>query len=141
MKIQVEVNINSDIDKVCKAWITPDDINKWNAASEDWHNPKSRIELKPGGTFSFRMESKDGSMGFDFEGTYTKVIDKNLIEYIMADGREVSVQFIQVNNSVKVIETFDAETINDAELQRHGWQCILNNFKRHVESIYGGITG
>ncbi len=116
------------------------DINKWNAASEDWHNSKSRIELKPGGTFSFRMESKDGSMGFDFEGTFTQVADKNLIEYVMADGREVVVEFIRLDNSVKVIETFDAETINDPELQRHGWQCILNNFKRHVESIYGGIT-
>lgn len=134
MKIKVETDINSDIDKVWSAWITPDDINRWNAASEEWHNPKSSIDLKPGGTFSYRMEAKDGSMGFDFEGTFTKVVDKNLIEYLMADGREVSVEFIRLDNSVKVIETFDSETINDPELQRHGWQSILNNFKQHVES-------
>lgn len=133
MKIKVETIINSDIDQVWKAWNTPDDINCWNAASDDWHNPKSRLDLKPGGTFSYRMEARDGSMGFDFEGTYSKIIEKNLIEYYMADGREVSVQFIQLEGSVKVVEEFDAETENDPELQRQGWQSILDNFKRHVE--------
>ncbi len=133
MKIKVETIINSDIDQVWRAWNTPDDINRWNAASDDWHNPASRLELKPGGTFSYRMEARDGSMGFDFEGTYSKVVEKNLIEYFMSDGREVSVQFIQLEGCVKVIEEFDAETENDPELQRQGWQSILDNFKRHVE--------
>lgn len=133
MKIKVTTIINAEMDQVWRAWTTPDDINLWNAASDDWHNPKSRLDLKPGGTFSYRMEARDGSMGFDFEGTYTKVIEKNLIEYFMADGREVSVQFIQLESGVKVIEEFDAETENEPELQRQGWQSILDNFKRHVE--------
>lgn len=133
MKIKVTTIINAEMDQVWRAWTTPDDINLWNAASDDWHNPKSRLDLKPGGTFSYRMEARDGSMGFDFEGTYTRVIEKNLIEYFMADGREVSVQFIQLEGGVKVIEEFDAETENEPELQRQGWQSILDNFKRHVE--------
>lgn len=133
MKIKVTTIINAEMDQVWRAWTTPDDINLWNAASDDWHNPKSRLDLKPGGTFSYRMEARDGSMGFDFEGTYTKVIEKNLIEYFMADGREVSVQFIQLEGGVRVIEEFDAETENEPELQRQGWQSILDNFKRHVE--------
>lgn len=133
MKIKVTTIINAEMDQVWRAWTTPDDINLWNAASDDWHNPKSRLDLKPGGTFSYRMEARDGSMGFDFEGTYSKVIEKNLIEYFMADGREVSVQFIQLESGVKVIEEFDAETENEPELQRQGWQSILDNFKRHVE--------
>lgn len=137
MKIKVETIINSDIDQVWKAWNTPEDINRWNAASDDWHNPESRLDLKPGGTFSYRMEARDGSMGFDFEGTYSKVIEKNLIEYYMADGREVSVQFIQLEGGVMVVEEFDAETENDPELQRQGWQSILDNFKKHVELKLG----
>ncbi|HZV61528.1 MAG TPA: SRPBCC family protein [Methylophilaceae bacterium] len=134
MKITIETVVHADLEKTWKAWNTPADITQWNAASVDWHTPKSTVDLRIGGKFSARMEARDGSMGFDFEGTYTNVIDKKLIEYSMDDGRTVSVRFEAINGSVKVTETFDADNTHSAEMQRQGWQSILNNFKRHVEA-------
>lgn len=134
MKITVETIIQSDLEKTWKAWNTPADIMRWNAASDDWHTPKSAVDLRTGGKFSARMEAKDGSMGFDFEGTYTNVIDKELIEYSMDDGRTVSISFKEVDNGVKVTETFDAESTHSIEMQRQGWQSILDNFKKYVEA-------
>jgi len=134
MKITIETVVHTDLEKTWKAWNTPADIMQWNAASDDWHTPKSTVDLRTGGKFSARMEARDGSMGFDFEGTYTNVIDKKLIEYSMDDGRTVSVRFEAINGSVKVTETFDADNTHSAEMQRQGWQSILNNFKRHVEA-------
>lgn len=134
MEITIETTINADIDSVWAAWNTPDDIKQWNAASDDWHTTNSAVDLRVGGGFSSRMEAKDGSMGFDFEGTYTNIVKPKLIEYKMADGRTVTVKFAQLDDGVKVTETFDAEDEHEAELQRQGWQSILNNFAHYVES-------
>ena len=109
MKITVETIVHSTLEKTWKAWNTPEDIMQWNAASDDWHTPISRVDLRPGGLFYSRMEAKDGSVGFDFEGTYTTVMDKQLIEYNMSDGRTVLVTFEEVEGGVKVTETFDAD--------------------------------
>ena len=135
MKISVEALVKSDINAVWCAWTTPDDINQWNAASDDWHNPRSVNDLRVGGRFSYRMEARDGSMGFDFEGTYTKIDENRLIEYKMDDGRLVSIDFRSENDGVRVIETFDAEDESSAEQQRQGWQSILDNFVRHVDAL------
>jgi uncharacterized protein YndB with AHSA1/START domain len=119
---------------VWNAWSSPDDIKKWNSAQEDWHTTRSNVDLREGGKFLSRMEAKDGSAGFDFEGTYTRVEPQKLIEYEMIDGRHVKVEFAERNGGVLVKETFDAETENPTELQRTGWQAILNNFGRYVEA-------
>ena len=134
MKITVETLVRADLDKVWDAWNTPEDIRQWNAAQEDWHTTKSTVDLREGGSFLARMEAKDGSMGFDFEGTYTRIAPKQVIEYRMSDGREVRVEFAKQAGGILVKETFDAETQNSPELQRTGWQAILDNFGRHVEA-------
>ena len=134
MKISVEALVKSDIHAVWSAWTTPEDINQWNAASDDWHNPSSENDRRVGGRFSYRMEARDGSMGFDFEGTYTNIDENRLIEYEMDDGRLVSIGFRSESDGVRVTETFDAEDEHSAEQQRQGWQSILDNFARHVES-------
>jgi len=133
VKITVETAVKADVDKVWRAWNNPEDIKRWNAASDDWHTSASSVELREGGKFSARMEAKDGSGGFDFEGTYTRVVPRRLIEYRMDDGRHVTVEFSEQPGRVLVRETFDAETQNPPEMQRQGWQAILDNFARHVE--------
>lgn len=134
MKISIETLVRSDLGKVWSAWTTPADINQWNAASDDWHNPRSTNDLRVGGKFSYRMEAKDGKVGFDFEGTYTRVIPEKVIEYSMGDARAVSVTFEPVEGGVRIVETFDAEDVNSAEMQRQGWQSILDRFAAHVEA-------
>ena len=134
MKITVESRINSDIERVWQSWNDPEEIKVWNTAQEDWHTTESTVDLREGGTFSSRMEAKDGSIGFDFGGTYTRVVPNEAVEYRMSDGREVQVEFREQDGGVVVTETFDAETENSPELQQSGWQSILDNFKRHVES-------
>lgn len=134
-RITVQTSINKPIQTVWKCWITPADIEKWNAASDDWHTTKAKNDIQTGGIFSYRMEAKDGSFGFDCDGTYTKVIDYKTIEYTMADGREATVVFKERDNKTELVETFDAENENPIELQRNGWQAILDNFKKHVEQI------
>lgn len=134
MKITVETIVKSDLERTWAAWNSPEDINHWNAASEDWHTTRSSVDLRAGGKFCYRMESKDGGRGFDFEGTYLNIIEYKLIEYSLADGRSVSIEFEEVEGGIKVIETFEAEGENEAELQRQGWQSILHNFAKHVES-------
>ncbi|HWM41096.1 MAG TPA: SRPBCC family protein [Burkholderiales bacterium] len=133
MKITVETLVKSDLNKVWGAWNNPADIQHWNAASDDWHTPQAAVDLREGGKFVSRMEAKDRSAGFDFEGTYTRIAPRKLIEYRMTDGREVTVEFAERAGGVLVKETFDAETVHSAELQRQGWQAILNNFAQHVE--------
>ena len=133
MKITVETAVKADLNEVWGAWNNPEDIKRWNAASDDWHTTGASVELREGGKFCARMEAKDGSEGFDFEGTYTRVVPRRLIEYRMHDGREVSVEFSEQPGRVLVRETFDAETQNAPEMQRQGWQAILDNFARHVE--------
>jgi uncharacterized protein YndB with AHSA1/START domain len=134
MKITVETLVKAERDRVWDAWNDPEQIKRWNAADEDWHTTASTVDLRDGGTFRSRMEAKDGSMGFDFEGTYTRVVPKRTIEYRMSDGREVAVEFVDAPDGVLVRETFDAESENPPELQRQGWQAILDNFGRHVEA-------
>lgn len=136
MKVTVDTLVRASLDSVWDSWSNPDDINQWNTASDDWHTTRSKVDLREGGKFSARMESKDGSEGFDFEGTYIRVVPQRLIEYRISDGREVRVQFSEVADAVQVTETFDAEKENDPEFQRQGWQAILDNFARHVERVH-----
>ena len=135
MKITVETLVKADLDRVWSAWSNPEDIKQWNAASDDWHTPQATVDLREGGKFVARMEAKDGSAGFDFEGTYTRVAPRKLIEYRMPDGRGVRIEFTERAGAVHVSETFDAETENTPELQRQGWQAILDNFAQHVQKL------
>ena len=133
--ITVECTIPAPIDQVWSAWSTPADITQWNAASDDWHTTAAEVDLREGGRFSSRMEAKDGSHGFDFGGTYTKVDPGKHLQYQMDDERQVRVKFIDNGDgSVTVRETFDAENTHTREIQQEGWQAILDNFKRHVEA-------
>lgn len=134
MKITVEAVVNSPLQKVWDAWKDPEDIVQWNAASNDWHTTHSTVDLREGGKFLSRMEAKDGSQGFDFEGTYTRIVPGKVVEYRLTDGREVVVEFIESENGVLVRNTFDAEQVYPAEMQRQGWQAILDNFRRYVEA-------
>lgn len=133
MKITVEIFVNASIDEVWSAYTTPDDIKQWNAASDDWHTTSSSVDLRDGGAFSSRMEAKDGSFGFDFAGTYTRVVPKQSIEYLFGD-RTGLVEFVSAENGVTVRSTFDAESTHSVEMQRQGWQAILDNFAKHVEA-------
>lgn len=134
MEITIETLVNAPLQKVWDAWVTPQDICSWNFASDDWACPTAVIDLSVGGKFSYRMEARDGSMGFDFEGTFTQLQQHRLIEYEMTDNRKVSVEFQETPAGIRVVETFDAEDAHTAEQQRQGWQCILNNFKEYAES-------
>jgi len=133
-KITIETLVKADLNTVWAAWNNPEDIKQWNAASDDWHTIQSSVDLREGGKFSSRMEAKDGSAGFDFEGTYTRIVAQKTIEYRLGDGRDVKVEFTGGADGVFVRETFEAESQNDQELQRRGWQAILDNFARHVEA-------
>lgn len=132
MKITIEKTIAAPMEAVWKAWTTPDDIVRWNTASDDWHTTRAEVDLRVGGAFSSRMEAKDGSFGFDFAGTYTHVTAHELIECSLGD-RQLRVEFIQQDNGVVVRETFDAEDTHTLEQQRQGWQAILDRFAQHVE--------
>lgn len=132
MKITVETQIQAPVEAVWKAWTTPADIVQWNAASDDWHTTRATVDLRVGGAFCSRMEARDGSMGFDFAGTYTQVVENALIESLFGD-RHLQVEFLPTAGGVTVRETFDAEDMNPIEAQRAGWQAILDRFARHVE--------
>jgi uncharacterized protein YndB with AHSA1/START domain len=133
MKISVETTISAPIQKVWRIYTAPEDIKQWNAASDDWHTTAATVDLRVGGSFSSRMEAKDGSMGFDFAGTYTKVVENQLIEYSFGD-RHAQVEFFNAPEGVTVRVTFDADSQYPIEQQQQGWQSILNNFKKHVET-------
>lgn len=133
MRITVETTVAAPIQEVWRAYTTPEDIKQWNAASSDWHTTAARVDLRVGGEFSSRMEAKDGSMGFDFAGTYTKIVPHKLIEYAFGD-RAAQVEFEEGAQGVKVRVAFDGESTHSVEQQRDGWQAILNNFARHVEA-------
>ena len=133
MKITVETTVAAPVEEVWRAYTTPEDIKQWNAASDDWHTTAATVDLRVGGAFSSRMEAKDGSMGFDFAGTYTKLVDYEQIGYAFGD-RTAQVAFTPGPNGVKVQVTFDSEQTHSIEQQRGGWQAILNNFARHVEA-------
>ncbi len=133
MKITVKTNVLAPVADIWKAYTTPEDIKQWNTASEDWHTTQARVDLRVGGEFSSRMEAKDGSFGFDFAGTYTKIVPNELIEYTFGDRLGI-VAFVATENGVTVSVTFDAESENEVEQQRQGWQAILDNFAKHVEA-------
>ncbi|HEY6142638.1 MAG TPA: SRPBCC family protein [Flavobacterium sp.] len=131
--ITVETLINAPIEKIWQFWTKPEHITKWNTASDDWHTTKAENDLKIGGKFLSRMEAKDGSFSFDFEGIYTDVVTNEKISYTLLDDRKVDVTFSQKENGVQITETFEAENQNPLEMQKMGWQAILNNFKTYVE--------
>jgi uncharacterized protein YndB with AHSA1/START domain len=132
--ITIETTISAPIEKVWKMWSAPEHITKWATGSPDWHTPYAENDLRVGGKFLSRMSAKDGSASFDFVGTYDEVKTNSVIAYTIADGRKVKATFASNGKTVKIVQTFEAETENTPELQRAGWQMILDNFKKHVES-------
>lgn len=132
--ITVQTVINAPIENVWKLWTTPEHITKWNNASDDWHTPFAENDLRTGGKFLSRMEAKDGSFGFDFSGVYNFVKIYEAIHYTMDDGRKVLITFSGMDNETKLVEAFEGETQNPVEMQRAGWQAILDNFKKYVEA-------
>jgi len=133
--ITVQNTVNATPEKVWKLWTAPEHITKWNNASDDWHTPRAENDVRTGGKFLIRMESRDGSQGFDFGGVYDQVKENESIAYTMGDGRKVKITFAGSGNQTKVTETFEAESENSVEMQRGGWQAILDNFKKYAEGI------
>jgi uncharacterized protein YndB with AHSA1/START domain len=131
--ITVETNVKAPVDKVWKYWSSPEHITQWNNASDDWHTTSAENDLIPGGKFFSRMEAKDGSFGFDFGGVYDTVKRNELIEYTLGDGRTVTIHFTPIGNETRVVEMFEAENQHSKEIQKGGWQAILNNFKKYTE--------
>lgn len=133
-QITVTTSVHAPITKVWQMWTEPTHIMQWNSASDDWHTPRATNDLREGGTFTARMEAKDGSMGFDFGGTYSKVVPEQEIAYVMSDGRKVHVMFEAKGDETVISESFDPESENSPEMQRQGWQSILTNFKIYTET-------
>ena len=133
MDITVETTVAAPLDHVWRVYTTPEDIIQWNAASDDWHTTAATVDLRVGGAFSSRMEAKDGSVGFDFAGTYTNIVPNELIEYSFGD-RTARVEFAETPGGVRVRVTFESESTHTIEQQREGWQAILDNFARHAEA-------
>jgi uncharacterized protein YndB with AHSA1/START domain len=131
--ITVENIVNAPVQKVWDYWTKPEHITKWNNASNDWHTPWAKNDVRVGGTFTARMEAKDGSMGFEFAGLYDVITPNEYIEYTMEDGRKVWISFTVDGDTTKVVERFEAENMNSIELQKGGWQAILDNFKKYTE--------
>lgn len=132
-KIRVEVLVKASLEEAWDAFVDPKAVRAWNFASPDWCCPKATNDLRLGGVFSYRMESRDGSMGFDFWGTYTEITPGQSLAYTLGDGRKVVLDFSQVEGKTKLVETFEPESENPEELQRTGWQAILNNYKEYAE--------
>jgi uncharacterized protein YndB with AHSA1/START domain len=135
--IQVSTLINAPVAKVWKLWTTPEDITKWNEPSSGWHTPKAQNDLQAGGRFLYRMEAKDGSLGFDFSGVYDKIQPDEIIEYTLDDGRKVQVSFKEEGAATKIVEAFEAEQTHPIDMQRDGWQSILDSFKSYTEKASG----
>lgn len=134
-KIAINAEVNAPIETVWRSWSEPAHIVKWNQASEDWHAPRATNDLRTGGKFNTRMEAKDGSFGFDFEGEYTNVEEHKVIEYVLGDGRTVKTTFAEKDGTTEIESIFDAEDQNSIEMQRGGWQAILNSFKKYTEQL------
>lgn len=132
--ITVRTTVNSPVDKVWKHWTSPESIKAWNQASDDWHTTRVTNDLRRNGKYSFRMEAKDGSAGFDFWGTYDNIVPDKQIDSTLGDGRKVSVTFSSRGEKTEIVESFEAEGTNSVDMQRHGWQSILDNFKKYSES-------
>ncbi len=135
-KIIIKILINSSIERVWEFWTKPEHIIKWNYASEDWHTTKAENDLRVGGKFLTRMEAKDGSFGFDLEGIYDEIKDNEKLDYTLLDDRKVLIYFLQSKDGVEIIQNFEAEKENSIELQKQGWQAILNNFKAYAEKKF-----
>lgn len=133
-QITISAQVKAPAEKVWELWTSPEHITKWNAASDDWHTPRAENDLRVGGRFLSRMEAKDGSFGFDFTGTYDEVEPLKRIAYTMEDGRRAIIDFNENQGVIEIITVFDAETQNSIDMQRTGWQAILDNFKRYAES-------
>ena len=131
--ITIEQVIAAPVEKVWQYWTTPEHITQWNNASDDWYTPRAESDLRTGGRFSYRMEARDGSVGFDFWGTYDMITPNEKLEYTLGDGRKVTIQFTPEGDGTKVVERFEAETENPVEMQQTGWQAILDNFKAYTE--------
>jgi uncharacterized protein YndB with AHSA1/START domain len=132
--VTVQANLKAAIDKVWRYWNEPKHITQWAFASPDWHAPAAENDLRTGGKFKTTMAAKDGSVSFDFEGVYSNVETSKVIEYTIADGRKVKIEFIEKGDETEVRESFEAEAIHPVEMQRGGWQAILDNFKKYTES-------
>ena len=135
--ITVQTVISAPIETIWDTWTKPEHITKWAFAADDWIAPRAENDVRTGGKFLTRMEAKDGSTGFDFTGTYTEVEQYKKIAYVMDgdDQRKVVVEFVPESGGIKVTETFDPENENPEEMQRGGWQAILENFKKYVEGL------
>jgi len=133
--ITVSATVNAPMEKVWKAWTTPEDIMQWNNAADTWHTPAATNDFRPEGKFSYTMAAKDGSFSFDFWGTYDEIIPNELIKYTIGDGRKVEIIFKANGNTTDITENFEAEGTNSLEMRQGGWQAILNNFKKHAEAI------
>jgi uncharacterized protein YndB with AHSA1/START domain len=132
--VTVQNTINRNVNKVWVLWTTPEHIKNWNFASPEWHCPKAEHDLKVGGKLNYQMAAKDGTMAFDYTATFTKLVPNELMEYKLDDGRKVTISFSGNGDATEVIETFEIEDENSIEMQRQGWQAILDNFKKYVES-------
>lgn len=132
-KITIQATVLADRNKAWSHYIEPNHITQWNFASEDWRCPTASTDLVPGGKFSWRMEAKDGSFGFDFEGVFTEIVPLEKLKYVFMDQREAEISFSELPEGTLVKIVFDAENENSLELQQSGWQSILNNFKLHTE--------
>jgi len=131
--VMVKITVDLPVEQVWKYWTGPEHVIHWNNASDEWHTPSATNDLREDGKFVYRMEAKDGSMGFDFFGTYDRVVPHKLIEYTLGDKRKVRIDFVENGEQTELIEIFEAESENPVELQRNGWQAILNNFKHYAE--------
>jgi uncharacterized protein YndB with AHSA1/START domain len=132
--IEIEIMVDRELDLGWEHWTLPEHIMKWNFASDDWKCPSAEIDLRKGGKFNYRMESKDGNTGFDFTGKYDEITDMERISSTLDDGRRVEVLFKKEENGTKIIEMFEADRTSPMDMQKMGWQSILDNFKKYVES-------
>lgn len=139
ISITVQCTVNASLEQAWYYFTLPEHITQWNFASDDWHTPRAENDLRVGGKYLARMEAKDGSFGFDLIGIYDEIVNQKLLAYHLEDGRKVRVEFMSNETITEITETFDAETENSEELQRGGWQAILDNFKRYAEKMNSTI--
>ena len=133
--ISVNAVVRAAKKKVWESWTLPEHITKWCYASEDWHTPYAENDVRAGGKFCSRMAARDGSMEFDFTGRYDIIAPESYIEYTTDDGRKVTVDFVEERDGIHIAETFEAEDINPLEMQKAGWQAILDSFKKYTEEL------
>lgn len=133
-KITIEAIVNKPINEVWGKYTVPEHIMQWNHASDDWYSPSAENDLRVGGAFTYKMAARDGSYSFDFSGVYDEVDKNKKIAYTLDDGRKVVVEFNELGDSVKIVTTFEAEQSNPLDMQKAGWQAILDNFKKYVDN-------